>query len=78
MHLISQVERQNLARQVALFEEEIAQKQQELEHYNANDPERYEALSTSLFIMHITWFIKPRVHIIFCRASCGGCKRQCK
>lgn len=41
-----QAERDTLARQVAMLEEEVTAKRHDLQQYAANDPERYEALST--------------------------------
>ena len=40
-------DRQNLARQMSLLEEEIASKREEVDAHAANDPERYEALRKS-------------------------------
>lgn len=43
---IVQAERETVARRVTLLQEEVESKRRELEQFSANDPERYEALST--------------------------------
>lgn len=50
------VERRNLERQIILLEEEIDAKKSDIESHAANDPERYEALSKSIFLNYITLF----------------------